>query len=279
MTLLDAPKFRLSPPNNAGRCFSTDGGVSVFAAECLVAGAAARRLAWNWNNYLFGGRTVNSFLSDVRRTICPLHTEYWIHDKNLATAPGAALGLSHCKVSRGLSSTVRIMSMARFRATRFALGRGGMGRLLVAILITDARARAFNLRLRPQTKAWDLCAAGWNSIWGRRRSESAVSGQQGRRVASQRNHWRDWILEPHPPSQKGEEYQAKIFMLPSKVFAMTLLCLCASNQQENDAQRSTIEPRNFTIWQEHAHAAASAAHGKGDHLTGHELSKKALEHR
>jgi len=29
---------------------------------------------------------------------------------------------------------------------------------------------------------------------------------------------------------------------------------------------------------EHAHAAASAAHGKGDHLTGHELSKKALEH-
>jgi fructose-1,6-bisphosphatase/sedoheptulose 1,7-bisphosphatase-like protein len=29
---------------------------------------------------------------------------------------------------------------------------------------------------------------------------------------------------------------------------------------------------------EHAHAAASAAHGKGDHLTAHELSKKALEH-
>ena len=29
---------------------------------------------------------------------------------------------------------------------------------------------------------------------------------------------------------------------------------------------------------EHAHAAASAAHGKGDHLTAHELSKRALEH-
>jgi hypothetical protein len=28
----------------------------------------------------------------------------------------------------------------------------------------------------------------------------------------------------------------------------------------------------------HAHAAASAAHGKGDHLTAHELSKMALEH-
>ena len=29
---------------------------------------------------------------------------------------------------------------------------------------------------------------------------------------------------------------------------------------------------------EHAHAAAAAAHGKGDHLTAHELSKKAFEY-
>ena len=28
----------------------------------------------------------------------------------------------------------------------------------------------------------------------------------------------------------------------------------------------------------HAHAAASAAHGKGDHMSAHELSRKALEH-
>jgi hypothetical protein len=28
----------------------------------------------------------------------------------------------------------------------------------------------------------------------------------------------------------------------------------------------------------HAHQAASVAHEKGDHLTAHELSKKALEH-
>jgi hypothetical protein len=29
---------------------------------------------------------------------------------------------------------------------------------------------------------------------------------------------------------------------------------------------------------EHAHAAAAVAHEKGDHLTAHELTKKALEH-
>ena len=28
----------------------------------------------------------------------------------------------------------------------------------------------------------------------------------------------------------------------------------------------------------HAHQAAAVAHDKGDHLTSHELSKKALEH-
>lgn len=28
----------------------------------------------------------------------------------------------------------------------------------------------------------------------------------------------------------------------------------------------------------HAHQSAAAAHGKGDHLTAHELSKRALEH-
>lgn len=32
------------------------------------------------------------------------------------------------------------------------------------------------------------------------------------------------------------------------------------------------------ILAEHAHAAAAAAHEKGDHLSAHELSKKALEH-
>jgi hypothetical protein len=28
----------------------------------------------------------------------------------------------------------------------------------------------------------------------------------------------------------------------------------------------------------HAHRAAAVHHGKGDHLTGHELSKQAMEH-
>ena len=41
------------------------------------------------------------------------------------------------------------------------------------------------------------------------------------------------------------------------------------------AHDRTAELHNLA---EHAHAAAAAAHGKGDHLSAHELSKKALEH-
>jgi hypothetical protein len=73
--------------------------------------------------------------------------------------------------------------------------------------------------------------------------------------------------------------EPKVFMLLSCGFAMTLLCAFASNCQENTMPQSshdrTAELHNLA---EHAHAAASAAHTKGDHLTGHELSKKALEH-
>lgn len=41
------------------------------------------------------------------------------------------------------------------------------------------------------------------------------------------------------------------------------------------AHERTAELHNLA---EHAHAAAAVAHGKGDHLTAHELSKKALEY-
>jgi fructose-1,6-bisphosphatase/sedoheptulose 1,7-bisphosphatase-like protein len=41
------------------------------------------------------------------------------------------------------------------------------------------------------------------------------------------------------------------------------------------AHDRTAELHNLA---EHAHAAAAVAHGKGDHMTAHELSKQALEH-
>jgi hypothetical protein len=63
------------------------------------------------------------------------------------------------------------------------------------------------------------------------------------------------------------------------VFAETLSADLHRTGQENTMPQSsrdrTAELHNLA---EHAHAAAAVAHGKADHLTAHELSKKALEH-
>ena len=44
--------------------------------------------------------------------------------------------------------------------------------------------------------------------------------------------------------------------------------------ETNDNQR-VVELHNLAA---HAHLAAAVAHGKGDHLTAHELTRKAHEH-
>jgi hypothetical protein len=56
------------------------------------------------------------------------------------------------------------------------------------------------------------------------------------------------------------------------------VCLHRTGQERQMPQSGhgrTAELHNLA---EHAHAAAAAAHGKADHLTAHELSKKALEY-
>jgi hypothetical protein len=43
----------------------------------------------------------------------------------------------------------------------------------------------------------------------------------------------------------------------------------------NDANRRAMEFHNLAV---HAHQAAATRHDKGDHMTGHEYSKRAMEH-
>ena len=47
------------------------------------------------------------------------------------------------------------------------------------------------------------------------------------------------------------------------------------NSMPNDSHQRAAEFHELAA---HAHRAAAAHHGKEDHLTGHELSKQALEH-
>jgi hypothetical protein len=43
----------------------------------------------------------------------------------------------------------------------------------------------------------------------------------------------------------------------------------------NDSNQKVVEMHKIAA---HAHLAAAEQHGKGDHLSGHEMSKIALEH-
>ena len=71
-----------------------------------------------------------------------------------------------------------------------------------------------------------------------------------------------------------------IGFMPASANLSWELCLpvCIEPLKENLMSQSThdraAELHNLAA---HAHAAAAAAHGKADHLTAHELSKKALE--
>jgi len=74
--------------------------------------------------------------------------------------------------------------------------------------------------------------------------------------------------------------EPKVFGCRNEFLAPTLSQLdCIElgwgNTMPQSTHDRTAELHNLA---EHAHAAASVAHAKGDHLTAHELSKKALEH-
>jgi hypothetical protein len=57
-----------------------------------------------------------------------------------------------------------------------------------------------------------------------------------------------------------------------------LVCLHRSGQEITMPQSNHGQAAELHNLAEHAHAAAAAAHQKGDHLSAHELSKKALEY-
>ena len=54
--------------------------------------------------------------------------------------------------------------------------------------------------------------------------------------------------------------------------------LCTARTSSERHRARTIEPQSSIVLAAHAHTVAATAHGKGNHLTAHELSKQAHEH-
>ncbi len=62
---------------------------------------------------------------------------------------------------------------------------------------------------------------------------------------------------------------------PRATITTTYTIRLSGEPMPNDSHQRAAE---FHEMAAHAHRAAAVSHGKGDHLTGHELSKQALEH-
>src|ERR1035438_5590505 len=127
---------------------------------------------------------------------------------------------------------------------------------------------------------------GSGCIWGRK--ETA-----GRRWPASRSGLRAELARPPlardrndaalraPCSSRQGEGDGALAVHPgsSRSFRSPRLVGLHRTEQENPMPQSThdraAELHNLAA---HTHAAAAEAHGKSDHLTAHELSKKALEH-
>ncbi|MGH9605261.1 MAG: hypothetical protein ACRD3N_06115 [Terracidiphilus sp.] len=89
MTLLDAPKFNEARyRRNRLILFSAAGLIfTLFVAWWLVAGHPVD-WPWNWNNYIFGNATVDTFFNAVEQNDMNKAYGIWFHDPNWQQHPG-----------------------------------------------------------------------------------------------------------------------------------------------------------------------------------------------
>jgi hypothetical protein len=162
MTLLDAPKFDAARDRRKQVfLYSTAGFLFVLLiAWWLVAGRPVD-WPWNWNNYLFGRSTVNSFLTAVEKNDLPAAYGIWLHDKNWQQHPPPQTSpYPFSRFQDDWSGTSPDNEYGVIRSHQIALaGRYGNG-VLIAVLINGRKSKALNLNYDPTTKALDFAPPG-----------------------------------------------------------------------------------------------------------------------
>jgi len=116
---------------------------------------------WNWNNYLFGRSTVNSFLTAVEKNDLPAAYGIWLHDKNWQQHPPPQTSpYPFSRFQDDWSGTSPDNEYGVIRSHQIALaGRYGNG-VLIAVLINGRKSKALNLNYDPTTKALDFAPPG-----------------------------------------------------------------------------------------------------------------------
>lgn len=161
MTLLDAPMFDAARDRRRQVfLFSTVGFLFVLLiAWWLVAGRPVD-WPWNWDNYLFGRSTVNSFLTAVEKNDLPTAYGIWLHDKNWQQHPAQDGAYPFSRFQEDWSSTSPDNEYGVIQSHHIALaGRYGNG-ILIAILINGRKSKALNLDYDPKSKTLNFAPPG-----------------------------------------------------------------------------------------------------------------------
>ena len=153
MTLLDAPTFDEARDRRRRILFYSAGSVllALFVSWWLVAGRPVD-WPWNWNEFLFGRKTVDKFLIAVEKNDLPTAYGIWMHDKDWQKHQDPNGPYPFSRFQDDWSSTSPDNEYGVIKSHKIVLaGRYGNG-LLVAVLINDRKSGALNLQYDPKTR-------------------------------------------------------------------------------------------------------------------------------
>jgi hypothetical protein len=161
MTLLDAPKYDAAREQRIRVLLYSTAGLLVvlFVAWWLVAGRPVD-WPWNWNGYLFGRSTVNTFLIDVEKNDLAGAYAVWVHDKDWQQHADQHAAYPFTRFQSDWSASSPDNEYGSIQSHQIALaGRYGNG-VLVAVLINGRKSKALNLDYDPKTRTLDFAPPG-----------------------------------------------------------------------------------------------------------------------
>jgi hypothetical protein len=161
MTLLDAPVFNEARERRNRFIFIGSAGLLLvlLVGWWLVAGRPID-WPWNWNSYLMGRMTVNSFLTAVEKNDLPAAYGIWLHDKDWQKHPAQSSAYPFERFQEDWSPTSPENEYGVIQSHKIVLaGRYGNG-LLVAVLMNGRKSKALNLQYDPKSATLSFSPPG-----------------------------------------------------------------------------------------------------------------------
>ena len=161
MTLLDAPKYdEARARRRQVILYSSVATLFVlFIVWWLVAGRPVD-WPWNWNNYLFGEATINTFMKDVEQNNLSAAYGVWYHDKNWPQHAAQYSSYPFNRFQQDWGANSPENEFGTFKTHKIAAARMYGNVLLAAILINGRTSGALDLAYDPRTHTLDFAPPG-----------------------------------------------------------------------------------------------------------------------